>query len=73
LSEVLAVLNSFPSPPKKEIWSINLDPVSGSFFGAAAVGKDRPVAFLDNLPVTLWVREELKTMNDSGAMFILNI
>ncbi|XP_014232860.1 UHRF1-binding protein 1-like isoform X2 [Trichogramma pretiosum] len=39
----------------KDVWCCNLEPVWGDFFGARAVGQNRPVPFLDAFPLTLWV------------------
>jgi hypothetical protein len=39
----------------KDVWCVNLEPVWGDFFGASAVGSNRPVPFLDAFPLTLWV------------------
>ncbi|XP_011862998.1 PREDICTED: UHRF1-binding protein 1 isoform X1 [Vollenhovia emeryi] len=38
----------------KDVWCCNLEPVWGDFFGARAVGQNRPVPFLDAFPLTLW-------------------
>ncbi|KAL0134373.1 hypothetical protein PUN28_001277 [Cardiocondyla obscurior] len=38
----------------KDVWCCNLEPVWGDFFGARAVGHNRPVPFLDAFPLTLW-------------------
>lgn len=43
----------------KDMWCINLDPVWGDFFGARAVGSNKPVPFLDAVPVTVWVHTSL--------------
>ena len=39
----------------KDVWCCNFEPVWGDFFGARAVGQNRPVPFLDAFPLTLWV------------------
>ena len=39
----------------KDVWCCNLEPVFGDFFGARAVGQNRPVPFLDAFPLTLWL------------------
>ncbi|KAJ4435634.1 hypothetical protein ANN_18250 [Periplaneta americana] len=39
----------------KDVWCVNLEPVWGDFFGASAVGSNRPVPFLDAFPLTLWI------------------
>lgn len=41
------------------MWCVNLDPVWGDFFGARAVGSNKPVPFLDAVPVTIWVHTSL--------------
>ncbi|XP_011633226.1 UHRF1-binding protein 1-like isoform X1 [Pogonomyrmex barbatus] len=38
----------------KDVWCCNFEPVWGDFFGARAVGQNRPVPFLDAFPLTLW-------------------
>lgn len=40
----------------KDVWSISLDPLWIDFYGARSVG-NRPVPFLDAVPVTIWVHE----------------
>lgn len=42
----------------KDIWCISLEPVWAEFFGTPAVG-NKPVAFLDAFPLTLWVHLKL--------------
>ncbi|XP_051166558.1 UHRF1-binding protein 1-like isoform X3 [Leptopilina boulardi] len=39
----------------KDVWCCNFEPVWGDFFGARAVGQNRPVPFLDAFPLTLWI------------------
>lgn len=39
----------------KDVWCVNLEPVWGDFYGASAVGSNRPVPFLDAFPLTVWV------------------
>lgn len=39
----------------KDVWCINLDPVWADFYGARSVGSNRPIPFLDAVPVTIWV------------------
>ncbi|KAJ8969015.1 hypothetical protein NQ317_007376 [Molorchus minor] len=43
----------------KDVWCINLDPVWGDFHGARAVGLNRPVPFLDAVPITLWLHTHM--------------
>ncbi|PSN57252.1 hypothetical protein C0J52_02548 [Blattella germanica] len=49
----------------KDVWCVNLEPVWGDFFGASAVGSNRPVPFLDAFPLTLWIYLKLPSSNDS--------
>ncbi|XP_011309314.1 UHRF1-binding protein 1-like [Fopius arisanus] len=39
----------------KDMWCCSLEPVWADFFGARAVGSNRPVPFLDAFPVTIWL------------------
>jgi hypothetical protein len=39
----------------KDVWCLNLEPVWVDFYGASAVGSNRPVPFLDAFPLTLWI------------------
>nr|XP_018902773.1 PREDICTED: UHRF1-binding protein 1-like [Bemisia tabaci] len=39
----------------KDVWCVRLDPVWGDFYGVRAIGVNKPVPFLDAVPVTLWV------------------
>ena len=60
----------------KDVWCVNLEPVWGDFFGASAVGSNRPVPFLDAFPLTLWIyfkmpfssSENCKTSSLNGAI-----
>lgn len=45
----------------KDVWCCNLEPVWGDFFGARAVGQNRPVPFLDAFPLTLWCHFNLNS------------
>ena len=49
----------------KDIWCVNLEPVWGDFFGATAVGSNRPVPFLDAFPLTLWIYLKMPSSTDS--------
>jgi hypothetical protein len=52
----------------KDVWCCNLEPVWGDFFGARAVGSNRPVSFLDAFPLTLWIHlSPSKGENAPGA------
>ena len=46
----------------KDVWCCNLEPVWGDFFGARAVGSNRPVPLIDAFPLTLWLH-----MNSKGS------
>ncbi|KAI4463582.1 hypothetical protein MML48_4g00014003 [Holotrichia oblita] len=55
----------------KDVWSINLDPVWGDFMGTRAVGSNKPVPFLDCMPVTIWIHANMDPnstikVSDSG-------
>jgi len=39
----------------RDVWCIQLDPVWVDFFGARAVGANRPTPFVDAFPLTVWV------------------
>lgn len=60
----------------KDVWCVNLEPVWGDFYGASAVGSNRPVPFLDAFPLTLWINfkmpfsssENCKTSSLNGAI-----
>jgi hypothetical protein len=57
----------------KDVWCVNLEPVWGDFFGASAVGSNRPVPFLDAFPLTLWIYFKMplppsKTSSQNGAI-----
>lgn len=43
----------------KDVWYVNLDPVWGDFHGARAVGVNKPVPFLDTVPVAIWLHTHL--------------
>lgn len=43
----------------KDVWCVNLDPVWGDFLGARAVGSNKPVPFLDTVPVTIWLHTNM--------------
>lgn len=45
----------------KDVWCINLDPVWIDFFGARSVGGNRPIPFLDAVPVTVWIHMNMDT------------
>ncbi|KYQ54512.1 UHRF1-binding protein 1-like protein, partial [Trachymyrmex zeteki] len=65
----------------KDVWCCNLEPVWGDFFGARAVGQNRPVPFLDAFPLTLWCHfntdlsatEKLSPANIHGLAYISNL
>lgn len=38
----------------KDVWSINLEPIFGDFLGTRAVGSNKPIPFLDAVPVMIW-------------------
>lgn len=55
VNELLRQLNrEFLWTEAKDVWCCNFEPVWGDFFGARAVGQNRPVPFLDAFPLTLW-------------------
>lgn len=39
----------------RDIWCIKLDPVWVDFLGARSIGANRTIAFVDAVPVTLWI------------------
>lgn len=43
----------------KDVWCISLDPVWGEFLGARAVGVNKAVPFLDEIPVTVWLHTHM--------------
>lgn len=43
----------------KDVWCVNLDPVWGDFHGIRAAGPNKPVPFLDAVPVTLWIHSHM--------------
>lgn len=51
----------------KDVWCCNLEPVWGDFFGARAVGQNRPVPFLDAFPLTLWCHFTTESEKPSAA------
>ncbi|XP_014482359.1 PREDICTED: UHRF1-binding protein 1 isoform X2 [Dinoponera quadriceps] len=65
----------------KDVWCCNLEPVWGDFFGARAVGQNRPVPFLDAFPLTLWchfttdssVPEKPSAADIHGLAYISNL
>ncbi|XP_078033480.1 bridge-like lipid transfer protein family member 3B isoform X2 [Augochlora pura] len=65
----------------KDVWCCNLEPVWGDFFGARAVGQNRPVPFLDAFPLTLWCymsmnpsnTEKFSTADIHGLAYISNL
>ncbi|XP_076645786.1 bridge-like lipid transfer protein family member 3B [Halictus rubicundus] len=65
----------------KDVWCCNLEPVWGDFFGARAVGQNRPVPFLDAFPLTLWcymsvnpsTSEEYSSVDIHGLAYISNL
>lgn len=65
----------------KDVWCCNLEPVWGDFFGARAVGQNRPVPFLDAFPLTLWchfttnstVAEKPSDADIHGLAYISNL
>ncbi|XP_066590455.1 bridge-like lipid transfer protein family member 3B isoform X3 [Prorops nasuta] len=48
----------------KDVWCCNFEPVWGDFYGARAVGQNRPVPFFDAFPLTLWCHINLNTRNE---------
>ncbi|XP_046813227.1 UHRF1-binding protein 1-like isoform X6 [Vespa crabro] len=46
----------------KDVWCCNLEPVWGDFFGARAVGQNRPVPFFDAFPLTFWCHMNLESV-----------
>ncbi|KYN07307.1 UHRF1-binding protein 1-like protein [Cyphomyrmex costatus] len=65
----------------KDVWCCNLEPVWGDFFGARAVGQNRPVPFLDAFPLTFWCHfntdlstmEKLSPADIHGLAYISNL
>ncbi|XP_053985581.1 bridge-like lipid transfer protein family member 3B isoform X2 [Hylaeus volcanicus] len=65
----------------KDVWCCNLEPVWGDFFGARAVGQNRPVPFLDAFPLTFWCyismnssdSEKSSTADIHGLAYISNL
>ncbi|GLV35400.1 uncharacterized protein CBL_01450 [Carabus blaptoides fortunei] len=68
----------------KDVWCINLDPVWADFYGARSVGSNRPIPFLDAVPVTIWVHmnmdmqpkcsfDEPKTADIHALAYISNL
>lgn len=51
----------------KDVWCCNFEPVWGDFFGARAVGQNRPVPFLDAFPLTLWIHMKTEEGNDEES------
>ncbi|XP_025835027.1 UHRF1-binding protein 1-like isoform X3 [Agrilus planipennis] len=57
----------------KDVWNIHLEPVWGDFLGAKAVGSNKPVPFLDTVPVTIWLHtcmdpnSTVKSEENNGA------
>lgn len=43
----------------KDVWCVSLDPVWGDFHGARAAGINKPVPFLDAVPVTIWLHTHM--------------
>lgn len=43
----------------KDVWCVSLDPVWGDFLGARALGSNKTVPFLDNVPVTIWLHSHM--------------
>ncbi|VEN47609.1 unnamed protein product [Callosobruchus maculatus] len=43
----------------KDVWCVSLDPVWGDFHGAKAPGVNKPVPFLDAVPVTIWLHSHM--------------
>lgn len=43
----------------KDVWSINLDPVWADFYGARATGLNKPVPFLDAVPISIWLHSHM--------------
>lgn len=43
----------------KDVWCASLDPVWGDFHGARGAGLNKPVPFLDAVPVTLWLHTHM--------------
>ncbi|XP_012350115.1 UHRF1-binding protein 1 isoform X2 [Apis florea] len=51
----------------KDVWCCNLEPVWGDFFGARAVGQNRPVPFLDAFPLTLWCYMTMNSLDKDSS------
>lgn len=51
----------------KDVWSCSFEPVWVDFYGACAVGSNRPVSFLDAFPVTLWLHVAPKSSTNKPA------
>ncbi|XP_015191800.1 PREDICTED: UHRF1-binding protein 1 isoform X1 [Polistes dominula] len=49
----------------KDVWCCNLEPVWGDFFGARAVGQNRPVPFFDAFPLTFWCHMNLEPVTET--------
>lgn len=59
----------------KDVWCVSLDPVWGDFHGARAVGMNKPVPFLDAIPVTIWLHTHMdpnSTIRSNSAANNLN-
>lgn len=39
----------------RDVWCIKLDPVWIEFLGVRSIGPNRPITFMDAVPVTLWI------------------
>ncbi|KAK0095154.1 hypothetical protein PV326_009095 [Microctonus aethiopoides] len=71
----------------KDVWCCSFEPVWADFFGARAVGSNRPVPFIDAFPVTVWLyindnqvvnqtndrKEYLNNANVHGLAYISNL
>ncbi|XP_043506062.1 UHRF1-binding protein 1-like isoform X6 [Polistes fuscatus] len=57
----------------KDVWCCNLEPVWGDFFGARAVGQNRPVPFFDAFPLTFWCHMNLEPVTETKNTFTADI
>lgn len=48
----------------RDIWCIKLDPIWIDFYGARSIGPNRPIPFIDAVPITLWVHGKTLNMPD---------
>lgn len=49
----------------RDVWCIKFDPIWIDFLGARSLGQNKPIPFIDAVPITLWIHESVEFEDDS--------